>query len=275
MDNFCQGIVPKESQRYERSYLSPAGEGAKSKIKSRPQTKKICPTEDLETIQEPDVAANAPQPLILNINEEAWDSYYSSPYYPVRPKKNRRQAKTHETNNRREQKPPVEVYYTKRQGTSALSDGNRLSQVPQMQQPGLFYPPYEESGEVNMAPPPQDDDDAENRQPWDTLDEEVEELHSVYDQEGAYYDCQCMHGKENEVEFPVVNKGKSRLPPLVTWKKKKTDKYGTLLVQRGKSQMLVKIPIHESQQQQNAPATFRRFAMLMGLLIVSVMIMIL
>ncbi len=82
----------------------------------------------------------------------------------------------------------------------------------------------------------------------------------------------CLCGEEDlmgdEEFYPIDYKKEPGAAPLITWKKKKTDKYGTLLVQRGKSNMVVKIPIHDQQagQLKTDSSTFYNFCMVVILL---------
>ncbi len=56
--------------------------------------------------------------------------------------------------------------------------------------------------------------------------------------------------------------------PLITWKKKKAEPFGTLLVQRGKSNMVVRIPVHEDQKaSKDQSNTYYNFFMILILIL--------
>ena len=90
----------------------------------------------------------------------------------------------------------------------------------------------------------------------------------------SWYNCSCFDPVANMCEgsnvenYPVSYDRLPSLPPLITWKKKKAEKYGTLLVQRGKSQMVVKIPVNDqnSHEQFGGGSQFYNFAIIIILL---------
>ena len=86
------------------------------------------------------------------------------------------------------------------------------------------------------------------------------------------YNCGCFDASvgnkgEDVGQYPVNYDRQPSMPPLITWKKKQDDKYGTLLVQRGKSQMVVKIPVNEQIGHEfSGGSQFYNFAMLIILI---------
>ena len=86
------------------------------------------------------------------------------------------------------------------------------------------------------------------------------------------YNCGCFDASvgnkgEDVGQYPVNYDRQPSMPPLISWKKKQDDKYGTLLVQRGKSQMVVKIPVNEQIGHEfSGGSQFYNFAMLIILI---------
>ncbi len=80
----------------------------------------------------------------------------------------------------------------------------------------------------------------------------------------------CLCGEEDlvggEEYYPIDYKKMPEEPPLITWKKKKMEKYGTLLVQRGRSNMVVKIPVHDHRAADSDEVSLFNFVMVLVLL---------
>ncbi len=53
---------------------------------------------------------------------------------------------------------------------------------------------------------------------------------------------------EGEASYQIRYRKRRHTRPLITWKKRRGDNFGVLLVQRGKSDMIVRIPIREDKR---------------------------